>query len=124
MHGFEHNIISRNFFHQIQERNIYESGTLTSSSIIHQVYKPSYKPGINKHINNMFFSNGMFTGFLIYIILTVIHSLVIACGNIYLFRYVFMLSYGLKPYCEEDCIEAANSSRAIKFEVQVTDDYS
>jgi len=35
-----------------------------------------------------------------------------------------MLSYGLKPYCEEDCIEAANSSRAIKFEVQVTDDYS
>ena len=34
----------------------------------------------------------------------------------------FMLSYGLKPYCEEDCIEAANFSRAIKFEVQIIND--
>ena len=108
MHGFEHNIISRNFFHQIQERNIYESGTLTSSSIIHQVYKPSYKPGINKHINYMFFSNGMFTGFLIYIRLTVISFTGNSVWKYLSGQVCLMLSYGLKPYCEEDCIEAAN----------------
>ena len=72
----------------------------------------------------MFFSNGMFTGFLIYISLTVTSFTGNSVWKYLSVQVCFMLSYGLKPYCEEDCIEAANSSRAIKLKVQVTDDYS